>query len=235
MIKKLHFKKETWLFVVLASMINYSIAQEGHSVARVQIGFGSTVNDSEAAELLGKHPELSPTAAFMWVSGLTGTHRTYEKKSTDVFLEGARSHIQNFLNSALEDNNRRLKIFLDKHTEEEVLEDDALQTEARSLLNLQKQLEGALSAAQLGHSMIYAIEVEGEESALEKIRVEPAVRGFINLDENGNVSNREKALSLKPPAYKAEYRDPKVLTASPSDLHSLLRTAVIDHTKEIQQ
>jgi hypothetical protein len=39
--------------------------------------FSNTQNDKEIATILDSYP-VTPTAGFMWVEGLSGTHRTHE-------------------------------------------------------------------------------------------------------------------------------------------------------------
>lgn len=132
-------------------------------------------------------------------------------------------------------NNRRLKDFLDAHTEEAVNTEEGLQQQARGLLNIRKQLEGALSAAESGRPILFGVEVEGTPTSLERLRTAPSVKAFSGVADPASTGFRREARSganaVKPAAYQAEYHDPTVLTVSPEDLYPLIEEIVFAQTR----
>lgn len=216
---------KVWLSATIAFLTNSSFALQSLEVARTQVGFGSTVNDIEIIELLEKHA-VSPKAVFIWASGLTGTHRAYVPMNTRQFMQDARAKAIEFFQNAIDGNDRRLSNFLNAYTGQEVSEDAALQIEARSLLNIRKQLESALSSAKSDRPIFFAVEVEGEESNLQQLRRAPLVRAYEAVEDASNRTARDTEDSLKPQAYKAEFQDPAVQTISPRDLYSVIEETV---------
>ncbi len=211
------------LLLAFISITSPSFAQNIPEHARAQIGFGSTISDTEIVGILQKH-KVSPKAGFMWMSGLTGSHRMYEEISAEKFLEDARANSIEYLTSALEGHRIFIQNFIDNNTEEDINEDEKLQIEARSLLNLVKQHENGLVSLRSHKPIIFAIEIEGKDSELEEIINEPIVKTSAHL-ESSKTSNMAGGNSIKPQAYKAEFKDPDVLTASPKALYRLLLQA----------
>ena len=111
-------------------------------------------------------------------------------------------------------------------------EGEALQTQARSLLNIRSQIESALSTARSTRPMIFAIEVKGRASDLGELRTDPVVRVFNNAGDTTKDPATQSA--LKPIAYQAEFRDPVVQTASPGDLYELILDKVSENAEGAQ-
>jgi len=186
---------------------------------RVHIGFGAAISDEEVVRSVEQHP-VAPAAVFMWASGLTGTHRAYEPMGVRDLVKAARaSTIQSF-EKGLKRTAARAQAFLDGHTAGEIAADESLQTQARSLLNLKSQLEGALAVARAGHPLVFGLEVTGDPASLARLVEEPLVR---DVESAETVAEETRARrSVKPTTYDAEYRDPTVQTISPNTLHSAL-------------
>jgi len=184
------------------------------------VGFGSAVSDDEILHLLERHNAV-PRAAFMWISGLTGTHRTYEAKDVSTFLKEARAETVETFRKSLRGNRRQLRHFVKMHAEEKVISDDDLQIQSRSLLNIRATLKAGLAAAQKGEPLIYAMEVGGDAASLERLMKEERVR----------TSGRAKTIgnrivvpgTLKPEAYEAEFLDPDVQAMSTQDLYRRIK------------
>lgn len=144
---------------LLVLFVNSASGQENSAFSRAHIGFGSTVRDADVVQLLDQHA-VSAKAGFIWSTGLSGSHRVHESLSAREFVLQARAKTIEFMKDSIGGNDRRLKDFLGAHTEEAVNEEEGLQQQARGLLNIRKQLEGALSAAESGRPILFGIEVE---------------------------------------------------------------------------
>jgi hypothetical protein len=137
----------------------------------------------------------------------------------DLVRAARASTIQSF-EKGLESAAARVQKFLDGYTSEEIAADAGLQTQARSLLNLKSQLEGALTAARAGHSLVYGLEVTGDPAALAQLIEEPLVRDVESVETIAKETRARR--SIKPTTYDAEYHDPTVQVISPNALHAAL-------------
>jgi len=206
---------------VLMGVLLFSSAhaqQRPPALERAQIGFAATVQDREIVQLLQQNG-VSGRAAFAWSMGLSGSHRTNEDLSAPEFLAQARAKSIEFLEAALKANAVRLGKFQEKHGGDEVTQSESLQQEARSLLNIRRQIEGALKTARAGDPLFFAMEVEGTREKLERLRTNGAVRAFSRADAGDRKSAMARVRTIKPAAYRGEYRDPAVMTISPTDLY----------------
>jgi len=156
------------LLIVLISLLLGGILYAGLTKAsellpadRALIVFRRPITQSELQDLLQEY-ELTPTAIYMVNAGLVGTHRTYEARNIDEFFAIAQKRTIEAMQKGLQTNAFRLKRFIEQHSEKEVLADENLQRELRSLLNIRFQIEATLEAAQGDLPTIYAAEVTGE-------------------------------------------------------------------------
>lgn len=154
-------KREHWLQCFLAATLLISLLYAGLSQAEplsplglgqgepfgANIGFGAAISDNELLKLFQRH-DVVPRAVFMWNSGFSGTHRTYEAKNIQDFLRDARTKTAESFEQSLQGNLFRLRRFVEMHTEEEVVVDYDLQQQARSLLNFRVAFEAALCFCQ---------------------------------------------------------------------------------------
>lgn len=157
----------TFLLVTFL-LLSSGVFAEETLASRVNLGFGAAVRDRHIVSLLQRHGVV-PHAAFLWTAGLTGTYRTFEAKSPRTFLREARAQAIDSFQNGLQGNQHQLQHFVAVHTEDEVLADQDLQGEARSLLNSRAALTSALDAAQKGEPLIYALEVSGETAAMQQL------------------------------------------------------------------
>jgi hypothetical protein len=194
---------------------------------RASLGFGATVPDSDILALL-QHRGTTPHAVHMWTTGLTGRYRTYRlEDDAQPFLQAARAKTVETLQKSLQGNEMRLRRFVETHTEQEVIEDPTLQTQARSLLNLHAQLQAGLVAAENGEPLIYSMEVSGDKAAVEGLSMDGMVKAFQPIMEMG-----AKAIihdTPTPPAYQEVYLDPAVQAARADELYRMMNELGIIH------
>lgn len=191
------------------------------AVNRANVGFGSVISDSELQALLKRH-DVVLVAAYMWVSGLTGAHRTYDPKSGDAFLRDSRAKAIESFEKGVESNLIRVRSFAETHTEDDVTGDEHLQTEARSLLNIRSSLEVALAASKSGEPLIYAVEVTGEEANLNRLQMDERVKVFEPSSLiRGMIGTHQ---TPKPDTYQEEYVDPAVQRMSGQELYQRMKT-----------
>ena len=80
---KLLLRGKILAFVSLTVLASTAFSK--NTDTRIQIAFLNTQNDKEIATILDSYP-VTPTAGFMWVEGLSGTHRTYEDLGSEKFI-----------------------------------------------------------------------------------------------------------------------------------------------------
>ncbi|MEW6105230.1 MAG: hypothetical protein AB1563_02560 [Bacillota bacterium] len=200
---------------------------------QANIGFGRVVSDAEVLQFVQRH-NVVLQAIFMWTAGFSGTHRAYEAKSAQALLQEARDKTVESFEKSLQNNPRAVGHFVRQHTEEEVLSDESLQTQARSLLNLRANFQTALTAAKQGAPLIYAIEVSGDTASIERLRGDPMVKAFQRAAVTGGRVVTPQ--TPKPTAYEIQYLDPVVQGLSVQDVYRQLQAlAVITETKEGNQ
>ena len=201
---------------------SYVFGQNGSSQAN--IGFEVAVSDTELLELLQRY-DVVPHAVFMWTSGLTGTHRTYEAKNAQAFFQEARAKTIEGFENGLQGNPIRLQRFVERYTEEEVVANADLQQQARSLLNIRAKLEAGLAAAESGGPLIYAMEVSGDPAQIELLSKDEMVKAFQPAMEiDGKIVVPP---TPKPPVYEVEYLDPDVQAMSPQELYRQMEALAI--------
>jgi hypothetical protein len=115
---------------------------------------------------------------------------------------------------ATQSNREQIQIFLDKNTESDIYAREDLQSRARSLLNTQSQIEQALHAARSAQPLVFAVDVSGSETVIEKLGRAKQVRTLARFPDPRSSSTDEARIarlrSIKPELYDAEYRDPRV-------------------------
>jgi hypothetical protein len=185
---------------------------------RVQIGFAAATNDASIENFLADR-QVKITAIFSWTAGLTGTYRLYAPGGVKDALSEARERMATTFEDGLKANTRRLSTFLEMNARERVAADESLETQARSLLNIRQQLEDALESARRGDPIVFAIEVEGPAEQLESLRSSQIVRAFQRVDGSHDAERR----SIKPDAYRAEFRDPSIQALSPEGVYRSLQ------------
>ena len=211
------------------TLISPCFAQELPQPARARIGFGSTINDAEIIKLLKRYP-VSVKAVLLWSYGLGGSHRTFEDVGAEEMVKNARTHFIASIKKTLPSVRLRIEDFTGSHTEEEVNNDEGLQTEARSLLNFVQQCEKAIVALESRKPVFYGIEFEEDDFILEEIINEPMVQAYISSDNLKNSNTfKGKGIAILPEAYHAEYTDPSVLHASPRSLYQRLLNELKKH------
>lgn len=136
------------ILAVVSLTVLASTAFSKNTDTRIQIAFSNTQNDKEIATILDSYP-VTPTAGFMWVEELSGTHRTHEDLGSEKFIQEPRIQTIIFLKSGLIAHRTHIKKMLDKHSKNELVENKQLLSQARSLLNLTQQFSNALQAASL--------------------------------------------------------------------------------------
>lgn len=216
---------QTTLLSICSILSATTQGQSLEEISRDQISFGAVAPDSDIKALIDTH-NVRPKAGFVWMAGLSGTHRVDGDMSADEFTQSARVETISFLENAIEANNERLARFTDSYSSQDVSSDETLETQARSLLNIRSQLEEALTVAASDGPIIYGLEVEGDQAALSRVRSDNRVTASMALSL-ANTLIVDKA-GLKPEAYKQEYRNISLLAADPEDLHSMMLNKIND-------
>ena len=71
-------KSTRFMYLLYVTMLSFHAtivtAQSNQEVVRDQVGFRSVLSDSEIGTLINTY-NVKPTAVFMWMSGLSATHR----------------------------------------------------------------------------------------------------------------------------------------------------------------
>lgn len=203
------------------SPLSVAASQNGEAVA--QIGFGSNISDAEIASILDRK-SVASRAVFMWSAGFSGTYRSYDSRSTDELLRNARQQATTLFQNASNTNRERIASFIAENEEAKVLDSDADLSKARSLLNTQSQIEQALGAASSDKSLVFAIEVAGNQSTIDQFRNMRQVKAFEQVaDERSQQDVDRRHRAVKPAAYNAEVRDSRVQEIRPDRLYALMR------------
>ncbi len=161
-------RAKRFLLIILISLLLGGFLYAGLAKAseilppdRALVTFQRPLTQGELQDFLQEY-EVTPSAIYMVNAGLVGTYRTYEVRNMEEFLAVAQKETVVAMQKGLQSNTLRLKQFIEQHTEEEVLADEGLQQELRSLLNIRFQIEATLKAAQGELPAIYAVEVAGK-------------------------------------------------------------------------
>ena len=219
---KLLLRGKILAFVSLTVLASTAFSK--NTDTRIQIAFLNTQNDKEIATILDSYP-VTPTAGFMWVEGLSGTHRTHEDLGSEKFIQEARIQTIIFLKNGLIAHRTHIKKILDKHSKNELVENKQLLSQARSLLNLTQQFSNALQAASSDQPLIYGLELMGESHILEQVRTASKVSSSKTVGEITANNQEDNYESLKPAFYKSEFKDQSIQSASPEKIYELLHTA----------
>lgn len=205
------------------SLLYASFSQAQSSVPgqdQANLGFGTVISDAAVLNLVQRHGVRLQTV-FMWTAGFSGTHRAYEAKSAEALLQEARAKTVESFEKSLQNSPRALQHFVQQHTEEEVLANEGLQTQARSLLSLRANFQTALAAAQQGGPLIYAIEVSGDTASIERLRGDSLVKAFQRAAVTGGRVVTPQ--TPKPAAYESLYLDPAVQALSAQAVYQQLQ------------
>lgn len=211
-----------FLLIMLVSLLfggflyaGFAKASEILPADRALVTFRRPLTQGELQDILQGY-ELTPTAIYMVNAGLVGTHRTYEVRSTDEFLTIAQKRTIEAMQKGLQSNTLRLKKFVEQHSEEEVLYDENLQQELRSLLNIRFQIEMTLKVAQGELPSIYAAEVSGKNVArLQSDERIASIQEF-NLIEILVIRRRPPVPTA---TFQQEFMAPKLQTMGPHNLY----------------
>lgn len=149
--------------------------------------------------------------------------------TVDEIIQSARSETEVFLLNSIEANNIRLRRFSRSYNSEQISSNKILENQARSLLNIQSQLENALGTVRSGNSMIYGIEVSGDQNSLPQLRSDDNIEMSISATLSNTISIDRK--NLKPKAYRKEYRDISLIEANSIELHSMMLEKIHDMPK----
>ena len=211
------------MYLLYVTMLSFHAtivtAQSNQEVARDQVGFRSVLSDSEIGTLINTY-NVKPTAVFMWMSGLSATHRVNDDMTAEEIIQSARNETEIFLLNTLEANNERLKRFSSFYRGEQIVSDENLENQVRSLLNIQSQLEEALLIVRSNRPMIYGVEVSGDPYFLSQLRLDDMIETSISTNLSNTVGIDRRA--LKPELYREEYIDISILEANSSELHSIM-------------
>lgn len=220
---------------VIVSLLytDFSRAQlSGSSQDQANIGLGAAVSDAEVLNFLQQH-DVVPQAVFIWTTGFTGTHRTYKAKSAEAFLQEARAKTIESFEKSLQYNVIPLRQFVARYTEEEVLANEYLQQQARSLLNLRAAFEAVIAAAKRGEPLLYSLEVSGNTASIERLRGDPMVKVFQRAVMTGGRIVTPQ--TPKPQAYEKEFLDPAVQAMSGQEVYRQIQTLATTDAKESER
>lgn len=225
-------KRKRLLLTVLISLLLAGVLYAGLVEAsdllpadRAIITFRHPLTQSELQNLLQEY-DLTPTAIYMVNAGLVGTHRTYEVRSIDEFFALAQKSTMEGMQKGLQSNAFRLKRFIEQHSEEEVIADENLQQELRSLLNIRLQMEATLAAAQEGLPTIYAAEVTGKN--MGRLQYDERIGIFQRFNLIETLISGRRAPAPSAPSQQ-EFVDPKIQSMGPRDLYRYAESVISPH------
>lgn len=197
----------------LASSSQSHAAAVSAAAPRTVLVFDDRVrSDASVADELSRNG-VRASAVFTWSFGITSTHRTYVDRAPDALMAETRNALFDSYTKGLESNLFRLERFVAAHTQAELASSDALQTQARSLLDIRAQLQAARAALRRGDAIVYAVEVTGEAAD----RVAAASQAVNARIVSSGDSSREA--SLRPASLPATWSDPAVTSIAGLDLY----------------
>lgn len=215
-------RAKRFLLVMLVSLLFGGLLYAGFAKAseilpadRALITFRHPLTQGELRGFLQEY-EVTPSAIYMVNAGLVGTHRTYEIRNIDEFFAVAQKRTIVAMQKGLQSNTLRLKQFIEQHSEEEVVTDEILQQELRSLLNIRSQIEATLKVAQGELPTIYAVEVTGKNMA--RLQSDERIANFheFNLMETLVLHRRPPVPST---TSHQSFMAPEMQTIGPRDLY----------------
>ena len=197
-----------WMIPILHLICATVVAQPQDPIAAVS--FGQVIEDDYVLESL-HGLDVTPRAAHIWVSGLSGIHREYGVTDLpmDEFIERARIEFRYFLEDAIEANTFRMKRSFGQHETIELGFGGEANEEIRSLLELRSQFVDAFEKVSSGEPIVYALEFQGNEGELEQLILNPMVVTSHIRDVN-NVQSIPLALELRPIEYTNEFYDSEI-------------------------
>ena len=215
-------RTKRFLLIILVSLLFGGFLYAGLAKAseilpadRAIVTFQHPLTQSELQDFLQEY-DVTPSAIYMVNAGLVGTHRTYEVRNIDEFFAVAQKRTIVAMQKGLQSNTLRLKQFIEQHTEDEVLADEILQQELRSLLNIRFQIEATLKVAQGELPTIYAAEVAGKNVA--RLQSDERIASFqeFNLVETLVLHRR---LPVPSATSQQDFMSPELQTIGPRDLY----------------
>lgn len=219
------------ILISLSSAFNLNAQSTGAGdQTHAQFGFGKTIQDAEIIQLMKQH-SVAPKAVFLWVSGISGTHRVDENKTPEQFLRDARSHYIRFFENGLKGNQLRVQRFIDNHSAADINADAAVQTLARSLLTIRKQLENALLSVRGNRPVFFAVEAQGHTAAIASLRSAEKVKVSSILDGY----SRGDVHKMKPKKYQLDYTDLTIQSAQATGLYTQLKQSIATRTQGVTQ
>lgn len=197
--------KNILLTLVLTLLVN-SINAQANNLNIMRISHNNVIPDVELIQFVEKYQAKSK-AVYFWAAGLSGVHRIMTNSvNTDDLLNKARQEATSFFESAIKSNELRIERFLKNNVKDDLLLNEKVQIQARSLLNIRRQLKNSYAISQSNQPLFYGIEVEGTTSQLEMMQQSSSV----NFSQLINV-NQPQAIdkNFKPEQYKKsiEYKD----------------------------
>lgn len=196
-----------------------------------QLSFGHVLSDTEISAVLARHSAM-PRAAFIYIAGLSATHRVYGDMQAEAFLQQARQQFAKSLDESINENLKNIDRFVATNPEETIRDSSGLQQQARSLLVIRDQLLKARQAVGAAQPLVFAIEVQGAAEEIEGLRREALVVGLERKPEMTRLSPEQPApatrglmRSLKPSEYKGPYRNATLEAASGADIYLGLTAA----------
>lgn len=177
---------------------------------RANIGLGERLSDEEIRLMLDEY-EVEPVAAYVSIHGIHATHRAYEdSESSEDFLQTARAELIESFENTVKSSVFRMERLLEQHSEEELANDEQLQNEMKSLLNLHSNYRLALKAARNNEPLVYSLEVVSntDEEPLERLRTDERIKEFAeSFVVNGEVVLHR---TQRPEAYNERFVDLEV-------------------------
>lgn len=197
----------------LASSSKSNAAAVPGAAPRTILVFDDRVqSDASVADALSRQ-DVRASAVFTWSFGITSTHRTYVDRAPDTLMAETRNALIDSYSKGLESNLFRLERFVAAHTRAELASSDALQTQARSLLDIRAQLQAARDAMRRGDAIVYAVEVTGAAAD----RVAAAAQATNARIVSSGDSSREE--STRPASLPATWSDPAITSIPGSALY----------------
>ena len=159
---------------VEARLSAWTQAKAGEKVP-VAVSFSARLPDAQVEQIARRYG-LEPYAVHMWSEGMSGVHRVDRSKASLTVIAGARKETVGMKQKAQQSNQARSQHFIQANPQEKVVNDRALEQQAKFLLKAAEQNNKILQAAQSGAPLIYGLEALGTADQIRQLAKDPAVK-----------------------------------------------------------
>ncbi len=214
--------------ILLALTIPTTVALSGTtSIVQQNMGiisFNRLVSWEEAMSFSRAYG-VKPISLYMSSFGLSGSYRRYDRVDPDKFWEDVEQRSLYVFRKSIEGNVRLIENFLQKYSIEDIIRDEDVLTEGRSLLILHYQLTSMHDIISRNGDIIYAMEVYGiNDENVKDIENDDIVNNVVRFSKLERILKK-----VKPPNDEISYKRilERVNNMSPQRVHKELRSIIM--------